>query len=776
MRRVLMIALLLTCLVSGAVAFEWLPVTDGLIAAYDFQQGDTPTTLYDISGNGHHGTIYGATWTAEGLQFDGSNDYVNIGDLGSLSGGYTVIAVAKAETNHYGILFNRANAISEGSWQKGLILRKSSAASEWQAIQYDGAALRRASAGGIAPGTWGMVAARWDGANAITLYSSGGPAGAGYTGTLQEHTGDYILGRLVSGPYNWYNGDLAYLAVYDRPLSQTEILQIQQTLRDELSSRSIVIPAPHTPIRPMVAFTLDDSISTDYSTVFPLAEARGIPLTTYVISNRVGNAGYLTWEQLHELRAAGWSVEDHTPSHTDLTSLTEPEIHAAMQAMDAAFLGAGLPHPEHISYPFTLSNDLVRGVVAEYRDTGREGVNGDAIIGWDQSGYEYAIQSHAVVNIQSGSSIAKYQALIDNAILSNEAVVFYTHDVSTTPSTQGCHVDRFADLLDYALSKGDLIDVVTIDGLYRAMQGIRTHPATGPMTLHGETTGATYNSTVDYVGIVWGTTRLNNPEGTAPDASGYDYYWVSPAGEYKEDEFSYTASYTPGTETYYRAAARIDGTWYYGEELTYIGPASLPYVSFTYTADGDETATGTPIHFQSTISGDATSWQWNFGDGTTSTERNPTHTFTATGTYHVTLTASNAYGSSSFSHTFHVYSGTVVHPTLNGSAFKWSPETGYYTGYWFNRDAGFINVEGLFSAILLPFTALIGQWFFMIVWGTLVMGMYLHSQDTTLPFVVGILLGAVISLSAGADGVTVMYLTMAFAGGGVLAKVLLGRL
>ena len=47
------------------------------------------------------------------------------------------------------------------------------------------------------------------------------------------------------------------------------------------------------------------------------------------------------------------------------------------------------------------------------------------------------------------------------------------------------------------------------------------------------------------------------------------------------------------------------------------------------------------------------------------------------------------------------------------------------------------------------------------------MGIYLHSQDTTLPFVVGILLlGAVISLSAGADGATVMYLTMAFAGGG----------
>nr|WP_295867138.1 PKD domain-containing protein [uncultured Chitinophaga sp.] len=37
----------------------------------------------------------------------------------------------------------------------------------------------------------------------------------------------------------------------------------------------------------------------------------------------------------------------------------------------------------------------------------------------------------------------------------------------------------------------------------------------------------------------------------------------------------------------------------------------------------------------------ATSWQWDFGDGATSTEENPTHTYTRFGTYTVTLRASN---------------------------------------------------------------------------------------------------------------------------------------
>lgn len=42
-------------------------------------------------------------------------------------------------------------------------------------------------------------------------------------------------------------------------------------------------------------------------------------------------------------------------------------------------------------------------------------------------------------------------------------------------------------------------------------------------------------------------------------------------------------------------------------------------------------------------------WSWTFGDGVTSTEQNPSHTYTASGTYTVTLIASNIIGTSTFS-------------------------------------------------------------------------------------------------------------------------------
>jgi PKD repeat protein len=42
-----------------------------------------------------------------------------------------------------------------------------------------------------------------------------------------------------------------------------------------------------------------------------------------------------------------------------------------------------------------------------------------------------------------------------------------------------------------------------------------------------------------------------------------------------------------------------------------------------------------------------TSWKWDFGDGNTSTVKNPTHTYSASGNYDVSLKVSNAHGSDS---------------------------------------------------------------------------------------------------------------------------------
>ncbi|QOH59066.1 hypothetical protein C6Y44_09985 [Rhodococcus rhodochrous] len=73
----------------------------------------------------------------------------------------------------------------------------------------------------------------------------------------------------------------------------------------------------------------------------------------------------------------------------------------------------------------------------------------------------------------------------------------------------------------------------------------------------------------------------------------------------------------------------------------FIGP-SLPVANFSASPTSGPTAL--TVNFTDTSTGIPTSWLWNFGDGTTSTAQNPTKTYTAAGSYTVSLKVTNSLG------------------------------------------------------------------------------------------------------------------------------------
>lgn len=109
--------------------------------------------------------------------------------------------------------------------------------------------------------------------------------------------------------------------------------------------------------------------------------------------------------------------------------------------------------------------------------------------------------------------------------------------------------------------------------------------------------------------------------------------------------------------------------------VTLAANASKPVAAFTQ--DATTTCSG-QVQFTDQSTNVPTSWRWDFGDGTSSTEQNPRHTYATAGTYQVTLTATNAAGSSTSAATAITYNPVLP---LAATACPGLPATGYCCNY-----------------------------------------------------------------------------------------------
>jgi large repetitive protein len=112
---------------------------------------------------------------------------------------------------------------------------------------------------------------------------------------------------------------------------------------------------------------------------------------------------------------------------------------------------------------------------------------------------------------------------------------------------------------------------------------------------------------------------------------------------------------TPGPNgTLYLSSA--DGLLYAFKDLA-------PVANFT--ANSTVGVNSLTVQFADNSTG-AASWSWDFGDGTTSTQQNPTHTYTKPGNYTVTLTVGNSAGNNTVTKTdYIVVSEDITAPVIS---------------------------------------------------------------------------------------------------------------
>ena len=106
----------------------------------------------------------------------------------------------------------------------------------------------------------------------------------------------------------------------------------------------------------------------------------------------------------------------------------------------------------------------------------------------------------------------------------------------------------------------------------------------------------------------------------------------------------------------------------------------------SFTVNPNTAGVGDTIYFQNTSEG-ANTFDWDFGDGNSSTEENPSHIYTATGMFTILLVATNADGSDEAS-------GTVwINPILPG---VWTTRADMPTARWLHSTS---VVDGKIYAI-----------------------------------------------------------------------------
>lgn len=72
--------------------------------------------------------------------------------------------------------------------------------------------------------------------------------------------------------------------------------------------------------------TFDDCNASDFETVLPALQARGLKAHFYVVSDFIGTPGFLSASQVRELHAAGMIIGNHGKRHRSWRGLTEREL------------------------------------------------------------------------------------------------------------------------------------------------------------------------------------------------------------------------------------------------------------------------------------------------------------------------------------------------------------------------------------------------------------------------------------------------------------------
>jgi len=212
-----------------------------------------------------------------------------------------------------------------------------------------------------------------------------------------------------------------------------------------------------------VIISFDDSVPTAKSVAKPIMDRYGYPGVVGIVTGRTqrsGEDGQLTIEELEELRDDDWEVASHTIDHTKLTEVSNSEIRRQARESKEFIDENDLSPPDPtIIYPYGGVDDRVVDVVEEYYEYGFGGEE-DPTDGIDDP---------MRIDRSRGHRPAEVRRQIDEAIAngSEGVAILMFHRIGTfdDPKQNDTSKDAFADLMAYIDDRSEDLDIITTSEL-----------------------------------------------------------------------------------------------------------------------------------------------------------------------------------------------------------------------------------------------------------------------------------------------------------------------
>ena len=257
---------------------------------------------------------------------------------------------------------------------------------------------------------------------------------------MSDGTIDYQILGFPSASSNWSQ----FATTFSVPLGAkyVSIYQYISTVGYAITDNYSI--TPYTPTgfnRALLTLTFDDGYADTYTNAIPLLQQNGFNSTQFIITDTLGDSGYMTNAQVLAAYKVGEEIASHTVTHDDMTQETVSQIKTELQSSQQTLQSITGSSVTDLAYPYGLYNNAVVAAVKQYYTASR-GVE-DGLNSKDNFNY-YDLKVQDVYNTTTTAQIADWVAqaqttktwliLVFHSVDSNAASSFDGNIYNVTPT------------------------------------------------------------------------------------------------------------------------------------------------------------------------------------------------------------------------------------------------------------------------------------------------------------------------------------------------------